>query len=120
MADSLDITLDGNRVFVKVSGKLNTADYEQFVPVIEQLLKAKGKIRVLFEIHDFQGWTAGALWEDLKFDYQHWSDIERVAIVGETRLEEAMSVFCKPFTAAKVQYFDHAKLDEAKAWLAAA
>jgi hypothetical protein len=29
-----------------------------------------------------------------------------------------MAVFCKPFTAAKIQYFDHAKLDEGKAWIA--
>ena len=28
-----------------------------------------------------------------------------------------MAVFCKPFTAAKIQYFDQAKLDEAKSWI---
>ena len=29
-----------------------------------------------------------------------------------------MAVFCKPFTSAKIQYFDHAKLDEAQTWIA--
>jgi hypothetical protein len=28
-----------------------------------------------------------------------------------------MAVFCNPFTTAKIQYFDHAKLGEAQAWI---
>jgi hypothetical protein len=78
-------------------------------------------LRLLLDIrsdHDFHGWTAGALWEDPKFDFKHWKDIERLAIVGESKWEAGMAVFCKPFTAAKVQYFDHTKLDEAKSWIA--
>ncbi|MEK6238211.1 MAG: STAS/SEC14 domain-containing protein [Planctomycetales bacterium] len=43
--------------------------------------------------------------------------MERLAIVGESKWEAGMAVFCKPFTGAKIQYFDHAKLDEAKAWI---
>jgi hypothetical protein len=44
-------------------------------------------------------------------------DIERLAIVGETKWEAGMAILCKPFTAAKILYFDHAKLDEAQAWI---
>jgi hypothetical protein len=76
-----------------------------------------GKIRILFEMHNFHGWTAGAMWEDLKFDFKHWKDIERLAIVGESKWQQGMAVFCKPFTSATIQYFDHAKLADAKAWL---
>jgi hypothetical protein len=28
-----------------------------------------------------------------------------------------MSVFCKPFTTAKIRYFDRAAIAEARAWL---
>jgi hypothetical protein len=28
-----------------------------------------------------------------------------------------MAAFCKPFTAAEVRYFDHADLEEARAWI---
>jgi len=34
------------------------------------------------------------------------SDIERIAMVGETKRQHGMSLFCKPFTAAKIRYFD--------------
>jgi hypothetical protein len=29
-----------------------------------------------------------------------------------------MATFCKPFTTAKIKYFDHTQLEAARAWLA--
>ena len=118
MDQTLDIISVGKLLHVKVTGKLTKEAYESFAPVVEVQIQEHGKIRILFEMHEFHGWTAGALWEDLKFDFKHWKDIERLSIVGESKWEASMAVFCKPFTAAKIRYFDHTKLDEAKAWIA--
>ena len=79
--------------------------------------KAARKIRVLIEMIDFHGWEERALWDDIKFDVKHFSDIERLAMVGEKKWEKGMSVFCKPFTTAKIRYFDHAAIADARAWL---
>ena len=108
----------GKLLEVHLTGKLVKQDYETFLPVVERLVKQHGKLRLLVELHDFHGWTAGALWEDVKFDARHFYDIERLAIVGETKWEQGMAVFCKPFTTAKVRYFDGAKAAEARIWLA--
>jgi hypothetical protein len=109
---------DGGKVLeVQVSGKLAKEDYDHFVPAVERLVKQHGKIRLLVVMHDFHGWTAGALWQDLKFDAKHFHDIERIAIVGETKWQHGMSLFCKPFTTAKIDYFDHSEIDKARAWL---
>ena len=118
MVEGLELVSAGKLLHVKVTGKLTKEAYEAFAPVVDEQIEEHGKIRILFEMHDFHGWTAGALWEDLKFDFKHWKDIERLAIVGESKWEAGMAVFCKPFTSAKIQYFDHAKLDEAQAWIA--
>ena len=117
MSNELELLASGKLTHVKVTGKLTKEAYEKLAPVVDQQIQEHGKLRILFEMHDFHGWTAGALWEDLKFDFKHWKDIERLAIVGESKWEEGMSVFCKPFTSAKIQYFDHTKLDEAKSWI---
>jgi hypothetical protein len=117
MEQTLETISTGKFLHVKVSGKLTKDAYETFAPMVDEQIQEHGKIRILFETHDFHGWTAGALWEDLKFDFKHWKNIDRLAIVGESKWEEGMAVFCKPFTAAKIQYFDHSKLDEAKSWL---
>ncbi len=38
-------------------------------------------------------------------------------MIGEKKWEKGMSVFCKPFTTAKIRYFDRSAMDEAQAWL---
>ncbi len=110
---------DGRILNIKMSGKLAKEDYKQFVPEVDRLIKRHGKIRVLCRMHDFHGWEMGALWEDVKFDVKHFAHIERLALVGDTKWEAGMAVFCKPFTTAKVKYFDEAKAQEASAWIAA-
>jgi len=119
-AVTLKETNGGKVLEIQLTGKLAKEDYEQFVPVVERLVKEHGKIRMLVEMHDFHGWTAGALWQDLKFDAKHFSDIERLAIVGESKWQHGMAVFCKPFTTAKIRYFDRPAIDQAREWLASA
>jgi hypothetical protein len=118
MTETLEILSDGKLVHAKASGKLTKESYENFAPLLEQMIEEHGKIRVLFEMHEFHGWTAGALWEDIKFDFKHWKHIERLAIVGESKWEHGMAVFCRPFTTAKIKYFDHTAIEGAKRWIA--
>jgi hypothetical protein len=109
---------DGGKVLVvRASGKLEQADYEHLVPVFERLVRNHGKLRVLFDMADFHGWEAGALWQDIKFDFKHSNDIERLALVGERRWQHGMASFCKMFTTATIQYFDHADATAARNWL---
>ncbi|MBN2295642.1 MAG: STAS/SEC14 domain-containing protein [Pirellulales bacterium] len=108
---------DGKVLNVRVSGKLTKEDYALFVPEFEKSIIDHGKIRILFEMNDFHGWEAAALWEDLKLDFKHWADIERIAMVGDKAWQEGMSFFCKPFTTAKVRYFGHHELDRARQWI---
>ena len=107
----------GKALVVHVSGKLAKADYEHFVPEFERLVGRHGKLGVLFDMSDFHGWDAGALWEDTKFALQHFGDIERLAMVGEKKWQHGMATFCKPFTKATIRYFDHAHIAEAQKWL---
>lgn len=104
-------------VYVTVRGKLEKKDYEIFVPEVERAIEQHGKIRLLFELLDFQGWSASAAWEDTKFGVKHFNDIERLAIVGENKWEKGMAFIAKPFTMAKVLYFDIAERDKAERWL---
>jgi hypothetical protein len=117
MAIKLNETNNGKVLEVQVSGKLTHQDYRHFVPEFERLIKANGKIRVLFEMVDFHGWELAALWDDIKIDTKHFSHIERLAMVGDKAWEKGMSMFCKPFTVAKIRYFDHMAITDARAWL---
>jgi hypothetical protein len=119
MAVQLTESNGGKTLEVAVSGTLSHTDYSRFVPTFERLVEQHGTIRVLFEMTDFHGWDAAALWDDIKLDLRHFADVERLAMVGDQSWEKAMSVFCRPFTTATIRYFDHSAIGAAREWLAA-
>ena len=100
----------------KLSGKLRDEDYKAFVPAIDAAA-GTGKVRLLALFHDFHGWDLPALWDDIKFATTHRTKFDKIALVGEKSWEKWMAGVCKPFTMAKVQYFDAADIDKAWAWL---
>ena len=104
----------------RLSGKLHDEDYKNFVPVIDAAVTKQGKIRLLAQFNDFQGWDLHALWDDIKFSTTHCTKIERIALVGDKAWEKWMAKVCKPFTMAKINYFDVSEVDAAKEWLAGA
>lgn len=109
----------GKLLEIVLTGKLVKEDYKDFLPVVDRLVRQHGKIRMLVEMHDFEGWTPGALWEDIKFDAHHFDDIELLAMVGEKRWHHGLSVFSRPFTAATIRYFEHLDLANAHEWIEA-
>jgi len=101
----------------KMSGKLHDEDYGQFVPLVEERITSHGKVRLLAQFQDFHGWDLHALWDDIKFSTKHCADVAQVALVGEKKWEEWMAKVCKPFTMAKVKYFDVSQVEAAWQWL---
>jgi stage II sporulation SpoAA-like protein len=109
----------GKIVVVHIGGKLHTEDYKHFVPTVEKSIQEHGTVRMLVQMHNFRGWDAGALWQDIKFDARHFDQIERLALVGEATWEKWMAAFCKPFTTATVRYFPSDQLTAAHDWILA-
>jgi hypothetical protein len=117
MSISLREEAGGKVLVIRLGGKLTKPDYERFVPEVERLIRRHGKVRVLIQMHDFHGWRQSALWDDNKFDLQHFAHVERLALVGESKWQEGMAAFCKPFTAATIRFFDQAKSAESLNWI---
>ncbi len=107
----------GGRSSSCITGSLVKADYEGLVAEFARLVKKYGKLRVLFDMAGFEGWDAGAAWEDFKFDLIHFADIERLAMVGDRKWEKGTAIFFAPFTAATTRYFDIADRVAAQRWL---
>lgn len=108
---------DTNLLLTTATGTLEQADYDRMLPRAEAIIERYGGIRWLFEMRDFDGWTAGAAWRDLKFDLRHVNDFERVAIVGKQQWMDTMTQLMKPFTRASVRHFPPGQKAEALAWL---
>jgi hypothetical protein len=104
-------------VGLKLSGRLHDEDFKHFVPTMETILTAAGKVRLFVQFEDFHGWDLHAALDDFKFRLRHYSDFERIAMVGDRQWEKWMATFCKPFTRAEVKYFDRSQFDAAWKWL---
>ncbi|MGH8094924.1 MAG: STAS/SEC14 domain-containing protein [Chthoniobacterales bacterium] len=118
MAIELQEESGGKVLEVKVTGELTHGDYQSCVAAFERLLRQHGKLRVLYRLVNFRGWDAAALWDEIKFDVKHFSDIERMALVGDKAWEKWIATFSKPFARATVRYFDHEQIAAARAWVA--
>lgn len=108
---------DGSYLRVKISGKLSKGDYNVISPAIDRQAKRNDSIRMLFELTNFEGWTLGAVWEDLMVSFKHYSKFERIAIVGDRRWKKSLTPLSKLFTGAEVRFFDNLELAEAQVWM---
>ncbi len=111
-----EIPINEAHIFAfEVSGKLVEADYAEFRPKLDQLLKKERPLSLLIKLKDFDGWTAKAAWEDLKIGFNHDDDFLRIAIVGKSLWEQVMAELGNLFLATKVRYFDDTSI--ALSWL---
>ena len=116
----MTITIDAlgtNALELTIHGTVRKADYELFRPHVEGRLEKHDKTNLLVHVAELSGFTPAALWEDLKFDVSHYSDIERLAIVGQDTSRQWMATIAKPFTAAEIKYFTQQELDTARNWV---
>jgi hypothetical protein len=110
----------GKVIGFRIRGKLSEEDYtEVLVPIIEDELEKFPKVRVLLQVENFQGWTAGGAWEDLK-NWPTFRFVERMALVGDQSWDDLMTwmlrVFAS-FTHTELRFYRKERLGEALEWL---
>jgi hypothetical protein len=108
-----------NVVAVKASGKVTGDDYDRLlIPLIEGKLKTHEKIRVLYVLGtDFDGFTAGAMWDDAKIGLRHLTAYERIAMVTDVNWIAGAVKFFAFMIPCPTSIFGNERLAEAKAWL---
>src|SRR3974377_1220621 len=116
MIETID-TGSAKVVGCKLHGTLHDEDYRRFVPQVEQILTVQGKVRLFVQFEDFHGWDFHAAWDEFKFGASHYFDFGRIAIGAPRRGEKGVALLRKPFTRAKVRYFDQSQVLDAWNWL---
>ncbi|MCP4383803.1 MAG: STAS/SEC14 domain-containing protein [Hyphomicrobiales bacterium] len=103
-----------------MEGTVKAADYHAvLIPVAENALKAGGKLRLLiFAGPKFQGYEAGAMWDDAGFGFKHFFDFQKIAFVTDNETYGTMVRAFGVMMPARLRVFAVADLDSAKTWLA--
>ena len=103
----------------EASGKMRAEDYRDVVlPALEHAAAA-GEVRFVIVIHDFDGMSGGALWQDLKVGVEHFRAWKRIALVTDIEWMKNMTSLFGWMTPGEVRHFPLAQRDEAIAWAAA-
>ncbi len=106
-------------MIVKIKSELKKSELDQIQMLAIEVIKQWAKIRVLVILEDFQGWERGENWADITFAVEHDNDMGKIALVGDESWKELAVVFLrKPFRKFPTEYFTHAQLERARAWIA--
>ena len=102
----------------EASGKMRAEDYRDVVlPALERAAAA-GEVRFVIVIHDFDGMSGGALWQDLKVGAEHFRAWKRIALVTDIDWMKHMTSLFGWMTPGEVKIFSLAQQGEAIEWVA--
>lgn len=106
-------------VALELKGEITSSDYTRtLLPTLDMARSQGEKIRFLFHVGpEYQGFTFGAGWEDLKLGFRHMSTIERIAVVSDIKwIRDTTHVFGS-LLACPVQVFENSAMGAAGKWL---
>jgi hypothetical protein len=102
----------------ETAGKLHAEDYRDvLLPVVERAA-AQGDVRCVIVIGDFDGLSAGALWQDLKMGVENLRAWKRIALVTDIEWMIHMATMFGWMTPGEMRHFPLADRAAAIAWVA--
>ncbi len=108
-----------NVLAARWSGKVTAEEYQAVLePAAKAKLKKMDFVRLLAVFDkNFEAMTAGAMWEDSKLGFLHWSHFGRIAVVTDVHwLENSVRLFA-PFFHHPVKVFPTRDMAAAKSWI---
>jgi len=105
-------------VSLKVTGKLTEQELAAAQQATAKVIREQGKVRILVNAEDFEGWEQGGSWDDFSFEEEFDPYIEKMAFVGDRKWEDLVLVFSsKAFRQFPIEYFGPSESEKAHAWL---
>lgn len=110
--------VNANVIEVKVPPTLKTNDFELITPSVDALIQQHGKIKLLVDASEFNGWdTLAAFEEHMKFAKNHHQKIACIAIIPGHMWHHWVITLIKMFVHPKIKTFDKNEKTEALQWL---
>jgi stage II sporulation SpoAA-like protein len=106
-------------VGLKASGKVSQQDYEQTVePLFEEIRHEGNSVRLLYQFApEFEGFTAGGLWEDAKIGLRSMRLLDGCAVVTDQAWIRNAASVVSYLLPCPVRVFANRDVDDALAWL---
>ena len=108
-----------NVLAIRAEGTITRKDYEEtLIPLALEKIGTHGKVKMLYWCGPgFEGFSAGAMWDDARFGLMHMTDFSKIAFVSDVKwLRKAMKLFA-PLVRMPVQLFHDGDIEDAKVWI---
>lgn len=106
-------------VGIDIKGLITSRDYsETLVPLVTAKAKEHDKLKLLCVIGDyFDGYSASAMWDDLRFGLTHLTTFSKLALVTDQGWIREGAKFFGTLMPTDVMVFELSELEEAKTWI---
>lgn len=104
---------------IDIKGLITSQDYtDTLIPLIAQRENAQNKLKMICVLGDyFDGYSPGAMWDDLRFGLSHMTTLSKLALVTDLEWLRNGTKFFGMLMPTDVMVFDLAELDDAKVWI---
>jgi len=107
-----------NLIEIVVNGQLVFTEFQDVQTQFVNVIREKGKCRVLVILNNFSGWDKSDGWADSSSTEETDPYIDKFAIVGEEKWRDMVKVFTlKGLRPILIEYFSDDKEQQARDWL---
>lgn len=104
-------------VELTINGTISKTEFDDVATKLQAIIKERGKVRLLEEIKGFSGIEPSAIWDDIRFSFNHLNDFSRVAVVTDKSWIEWWTKAVSPFISVEVELFEPSEIEAARDWL---
>jgi hypothetical protein len=110
--------ISANTLRIVVPEKLKADDFRQIKPQIDSFISQQGKIRLLIDASEFNGWENIAAFENhAGFVKTHQQKVERIAVIAGHEWQHWLIGAFRMFVHPQVKAYDKGHESEALQWL---
>ncbi|MEQ3728990.1 MAG: STAS/SEC14 domain-containing protein [Tateyamaria sp.] len=106
-------------IALRFSGLITSQDYSNsLVPLIDEAAKEHDKLKLLCVLDQyFDGYSAGAVWDDMRFGFSHFTTFSKLALVTDIDWIRKSAKLFGGLMPTEVMVFDNDEFEDAKAWI---
>lgn len=101
----------------EVTDRVTEAELQAMIQEMEAVIDEQGSVSLLVYVPSFPSFELRALDDDLGFWFDHRRDLDRYAVVGDSRLMRWASELGDRFTRVEIRYFGETEMDDAWEWV---
>lgn len=107
-----------NAIGLKISGKIQKQHMEKATNAVKEMMNNHDHIRIYVEIESYDGFSFGALVEDIKFGIPNLKKFTKEAVVSDKKwIKSWISVADKLFPSIEIRHFSPEDKTEALRWV---